>query len=125
MGTADGTEPGADHGHPARHDGGFPTGWRVRYRGRRPVAGFRLTRECIGTIAGPSLRDEHTGTTWVPVRPYRAAPRTRSRLVRATDILDARPPGASEPAPAPAVDADEGRSVVVELPRRDPGDHPG
>jgi hypothetical protein len=42
-GTADGTEPGAD-------------------RSRRPAAGSRLSRERIGTVAGPGLRDEHAGT---------------------------------------------------------------
>ncbi|MEV5714577.1 hypothetical protein AB0L41_11805 [Amycolatopsis mediterranei] len=48
--------------------GGYPPGRQVRYRGRRPAAGLRQSRERIGTTVGPSLRAEHTGTTWVPVR---------------------------------------------------------
>ncbi|MEV6899231.1 hypothetical protein [Amycolatopsis sp. NPDC051372] len=51
-----------------------------------------LWQEKTGTIAGRSLRDEHTSTTWVPVRPRGAAADTPVSLVRATDILDARPP---------------------------------
>ncbi|MEV4049767.1 hypothetical protein AB0J55_01165 [Amycolatopsis sp. NPDC049688] len=127
MGTGEGTEAGADRSWPARHGGGYPPGWQVRYRGRRNrtgpgAAGPRAGQERIGTIAGPSLRDEHTGTTWVPVRPFCAAPDTPLRLVRAADIIDARPPG--EPAPAADNDDDRDRAVIVELPAPEPGDHP-
>jgi hypothetical protein len=117
---AEGTEAGRHW--PARHGGGYPAGWQVRYRGRpgRSAAGRPAEPERLGTVAGPSLRDEHTSTTWVPVRPLRAAPDTPSRLVRATDIVDASPPG--EPVPVrPADDGeDRGRTVVVELPDRGP-----
>jgi hypothetical protein len=101
---------------------GYPPGWQVRYRGRREQGwpGAAESRERIGTIAGPSLRDEHTSTTWVRVRPFCATPDTPLRLVRSTDILDARPPGEPIP-PAPADDdEDEHRTVVVELPHRGP-----
>jgi hypothetical protein len=114
MATAEGTEPG-----------GYPPGWQVRYRGRREptIPGMRTSRERIGTIAGPSLRDEHTSTTWVRVRPFRATPETPLRLVRSTDILDARPP--DEPLPPSPADNDgdgdgDGRTVVIELPERGP-----
>jgi hypothetical protein len=116
MGTAEGPETGTDRSLPARHGGGYPPGWRVRYHGSRP----RSSQERIGTVAGPSLRDEHTGITWVPVRPFRATPQTPVRLVRATDILDARPP--DQPLPAKAEDLP--RTVVVELPVRRPGGDP-
>jgi hypothetical protein len=52
--------------------------------------------EHVGTVAGRSLRDEHTSTTWVPVRRQGAASDEQVSLVRATDILDARPPGSDE-----------------------------
>jgi hypothetical protein len=120
MDSADGT--GRDRLWPARHGGGYPPGWQVRYRRRRqPVA---AAHDLIGTIAGPSLRDEHTSTTWVPVRPRAAAPDTPPSLVRAQDILDARPPG--EPALGNAADEGEARhrEVVVELPGRNPDGHP-
>ncbi|WP_410640713.1 hypothetical protein [Amycolatopsis sp. lyj-346] len=125
MGTAEGPEPGADRAWPARHGGGYPPGWQVRYRGRRErtppgAAGTRAGQERIGTIAGPALRDEHTGTTWVPVRPFCATPDTPLRPVRANDILDAYPPGESDPAEA-ADDGDRGDAVVVKLPERGPG----
>jgi hypothetical protein len=113
---------GTDATWPARHDGGYPPGWQVRYRRRRGrtalgAAGPRVGQERIGTIAGPTLRDEHTGTTWVAVRPFCAAPHTPLRMVRATDIIDARPPG--EPAPTTAVADDEDQDrVVVKLPER-------
>jgi hypothetical protein len=122
MGVGEGTESGADRTWPARHGGGYPPGWQVRYRGRRERTAFgagdpRVGQERIGTIAGPTLRDEHTGATWVAVRPFCAAPHTPLRLVRATDIIDARPPG--EPAPATDVDDEDQRHpVVVELPGR-------
>lgn len=45
-----------------------------------------------GVVAGRGLRDVHTNTTWVPVRPDDAPEDTPARLVRATDILDATPP---------------------------------
>lgn len=84
---------------PTSHGGGYPPGWHVRYRSRAPRAGSgsgaRTTptwREHLGTVAGRSLRDEHTSTTWVPVRPRGATTDTPASLVRATDILDARPP---------------------------------
>ncbi|WP_328618163.1 hypothetical protein OHS18_20685 [Amycolatopsis sp. NBC_00355] len=102
--------------------GGYPQGWQVRYRGRREpsMPGLRTSPERIGTIAGPCLRDEHTSTTWVRVRPFRATPETPLRLVRSTDILDARPPGEPLP-PRPADDDDTGkRTVVLELPNRGP-----
>ncbi|MDT7796754.1 MAG: hypothetical protein QOI78_187 [Actinomycetota bacterium] len=98
---------------------GYPPGWQVRYRGRGDQAG--ASRERIGTIAGPSLRDEHTSTTWVRVRPFCATPDTPLRLIRATDILDARPPGEPiPPTPLAEVVVDEHRTVVVELPNRGP-----
>ena len=85
---------------PTRHGGGYPPGWQVSYRcrthrGTRDAANIPAPdwREQDGTVAGRSLRDEHTGTTWVPVRPHEAAPDAPADLVRATDILDARPPG--------------------------------
>jgi hypothetical protein len=90
---------------PTRHGGGYPTGWQVRYRYRGRAGGARsascatpVWRERAGTVAGHSLRDEHTSTTWVPVRPQGSATDTPVSLVRATDILDARPPGPGEPA---------------------------
>ncbi|MEU4520362.1 hypothetical protein AB0F52_16895 [Amycolatopsis sp. NPDC024027] len=107
MSTGEGTEPGTGRTWPVRHGGGYPPGWQVRYRGRRSPTvsgtnGPRTGQERIGTIAGPTLRDEHTGTTWVAVRPFCAAPHTPRRLVRANDIIDAQPP--DEPDPATAVD---------------------
>lgn len=127
MGMAEGTGSGADRVWPTRHGGGYPPGWQVRYRGRRErpapgMAGLRAEQERIGTIAGPALRDENTGTTWVPVRPFCAAPNTPLKLVRANDILDAR--SSVEPAPADAVDDDRNRAVVVELSERGPVDTP-
>lgn len=81
---------------PTRHGGGYPSGWHVRYRSRAPRStsgvGTPAWRERLGTVAGRSLRDEHTSTTWVPVRPRGASTDTPASLVRATDILDARPP---------------------------------
>jgi hypothetical protein len=106
---------------------GYPPGWQVRYRGRReralPGAGAGESRERIGTIAGPSLRDEHTSTTWVRIRPFCATPDTPLRLVRSTDILDARPPGEPLPPPPALDDEDEDEdedTVVVELRDRGP-----
>jgi hypothetical protein len=52
--------------------------------------------EHAGTVAGHSLRDEHTSTTWVPIRPQGSADDEHVDLVRATDIVDARPPGSGE-----------------------------
>jgi len=83
---------------PTRHGGGYPPGWHVRYRYRtgraRPAScATPVWNEHLGTVAGHSLRDEHTSTTWVPVRPHGSATDTPVSLVRATDILDARPPG--------------------------------
>jgi hypothetical protein len=123
MGTAEGTGSGTDPDRPAG-PGGYPTGWQVRYRGRRARtgpgwAGPRAAQERIGTIAGPELRDEHTGTTWVPVRPFRAASGTPVRPVRVNDILYARPPGELPPTEA-TPDADRNCAVVIEL----PGSHP-
>jgi len=128
MGTAEGTESGSARMWPTRHAGGYPAGWQVRYRGRRErttlgTAGPWTGRERIGTIAGPSLRAEHTGTTWVPVRPFCAVSGTPLKLVRATDIIDARPPG--EPAATGAVDDEEENDVVVvEPPGGGSGDDP-
>jgi hypothetical protein len=119
MGTGEGT--GTDRHWPARHGGGYPPGWQVRYRGRRRLA--VPAYDLIGTIAGPGLRDEHTGITWVPVRPRTATTGTPPALVRAQDILDARPPGEPDFGTAVA-DDDEAREVVVELPRRGPDGHP-
>jgi hypothetical protein len=86
---------------PTRHGGGYPPGWSVRYRYRgRAVRGRPASRtapvwrEHVGTVAGHSLRDEHTSTTWVPVRPHCSASDGPVNLVRATDILDAHPPSA-------------------------------
>lgn len=124
MGVDEGGAAGADRTWPARHGGGYPPGWQVRYRGRRrertasAAAGPRAGQERIGTIAGPTLRDEHTGTTWVAVRPFCAAPHTPLRLVRATDIIDARPPGEPPPPTASEDDEDQPHAVVVELPGR-------
>ncbi|WP_410645590.1 hypothetical protein [Amycolatopsis sp. lyj-346] len=86
---------------PTRHDGGYPPGWVVRYRSRVGQTGpatrwAPLWREHVGIVAGHSLRDEHTSTTWVPVRPPGAASDEQASLVRATDIVDARPPGFGE-----------------------------
>ncbi|SED63278.1 hypothetical protein SAMN04489727_8665 [Amycolatopsis tolypomycina] len=128
MGMAEGSESGADRTWPTRHGGGYPKGWQVRYRGRREgtALGFaspRARQDRIGTVAGPSLRAEHTGTTWVPVRPFCAVSGTPLKLVRATDIIDARPPG--EPvATGAADDEDEDGVVVVEPPDRGSGDDP-
>jgi hypothetical protein len=121
MGTAEGTGSGTDRTWPTRHGGGYPPGWQVRYRGRRArtapgPAGSRAGQERIGTIAGPTLRDEHTGTTWVAIRPFCAAPDTPLKLVRATDILDARPPGEPAPTTPSEDDEDQHHPVVVELP---------
>jgi hypothetical protein len=120
-GPPDTVAPG-ERAWPTRHGGGYPPGWLVRYRCRthrgtrsyrgsyggsygysnRDARGGREAanvpapdwQERGGTVAGRSLRDEHTGTTWVPIRPYEAAQDSPADLVRATDILDARPPGA-------------------------------
>jgi hypothetical protein len=79
-----------------RDNSGYPPGWLVRYRCRchagraRPSA--PVWREHVGTVAGHSLRDEHTSTTWVPVRPRGSATDVPVCLVRATDILGADPP---------------------------------
>lgn len=82
---------------PTRNPDGFPPGWLVRYRSRvgRPEPG-PLWREHVGTVAGHGLRDEHTSTTWVPVRPRGSASDRQVSLVRATDILDAHPPASDE-----------------------------
>jgi hypothetical protein len=87
----------ANRSWPTRHGGGYPPGWRVRYRYRHHAS--RATpawRENVGTVAGHSLRDEHTSTTWVPIRRQGSASDEQISLVRATDILDARPPGSDE-----------------------------
>lgn len=86
---------------PTRHGGGYPPGWIVRYRtraGRTDEASYAapLWREHVGTVAGHSLRDEHTSTTWVPVRRNGAAADEPAGLVRATDILDGHSPGFGE-----------------------------
>lgn len=112
-----GTESGTDRTWPTRHGGGYPPGWQVRYRGRPE-------RTAFGTIAGPALRDEHTGTTWVAVRPFRAAPKTPLKLVRAKDIIDARPPGEPPPTTAADDDEDQRRVMVVELSEHRAGDDP-
>ncbi|WP_370962522.1 hypothetical protein [Amycolatopsis sp. cg9] len=119
MATVDGTD--ADPRRPAGH-GGYHLGWQVRYRSRGH-AGV-AAHDLIGTIAGPSLRDEHTSTTWVPVRPRGAAPDVPPTLVRSQDVLDARPPG--EPAPGRPAETGEARSreVIVELPVRGSDGHP-
>jgi hypothetical protein len=82
---------------PARHGGGYPPGWYVHYRYRRRARPASCAapewHERVGTVAGRSLRDEHTSTTWVPVRPHDCPTDTPVSLVRATDILDAHPPG--------------------------------
>lgn len=84
------------HDWPLRHGGGYPPGWQVRYRCRVRRAARDSAepswQEKTGTIVGRGLRDEHTSTTWVPVRPRGTAADTPVSLVRATDILDARPP---------------------------------
>jgi hypothetical protein len=86
---------------PTRHGGGYPPGWLIRYRRRagraKPAScAAPVWGEHAGTVAGRSLRDEHTSTTWVPVRPQGAAADGQVSLVRATDIVDARPPGSGE-----------------------------
>ena len=81
---------------PTRHGGGYPLGWRVRYRRRThrdsPCPATQAKLEEIGTVAGCSLRDEHTGTTWVPIRADSAPAGAPAHVVRAADILDAEPP---------------------------------
>lgn len=81
---------------PKRHGGGYPPGWRVRYRAyrthRSPDTRNAATSETTGVVTGRGLRDVHTNTTWVPVRPDDTPEDTPARLVRATDILDATPP---------------------------------
>jgi len=96
------TAGSANRTWPTRHGGGYPPGWRVRYRhraGRAQPASCAAPAWCenVGTVAGHSLRDEHTSTTWVPVRRQGSASDEEVSLVRATDILDARPPGFEEP----------------------------
>ncbi|MEV7099763.1 hypothetical protein AB0M80_43810 [Amycolatopsis sp. NPDC051045] len=86
---------------PTRHGGGYPPGWLVRYRRRADRAHpasrtAPLWSEHAGTVAGYSLRDEHTSTTWVPIRPRGSAADEQVSLVRATDIVDGRPPGSGE-----------------------------
>ncbi|HET6711038.1 hypothetical protein, partial [Amycolatopsis sp.] len=86
---------------PTRHGGGYPPGWLVRYRhraGRAHPASRAAPAWCenVGTVAGHSLRDEHTSTTWVPIRRQGSTSDEQVSLVRATDILDARPPGSGE-----------------------------
>lgn len=66
--------------------------YRCRVRRAAKESAEPAWQEKTGTIAGRSLRDEHTSTTWVPVRPRGAAADTPVSLVRATDILDACPP---------------------------------
>jgi hypothetical protein len=97
------TEPhpagGAYRAWPECHGGGYPPGWHIRYRYRgrpgRPSGSTPVWRERVGTVAGHSLRDEHTSTTWIPVRPRGCAADTPVSLVRATDVLDGRPPGSA------------------------------
>ncbi|WP_410606455.1 hypothetical protein [Amycolatopsis sp. lyj-109] len=96
-----GGRPNAYRAWPTRHGGGYPSGWIVHYRSRIGPTGpasyaAPAWREHFGTVAGHSLRDEHTSTTWVPVRPQGAAADEPAGLVRATDILDAHPPGFGE-----------------------------
>ncbi|MGK3201117.1 hypothetical protein [Amycolatopsis sp. MEPSY49] len=78
---------------PTRRGGGYPPGRLVRYRSRVRRAGAPGWHEQVGTVAGHSLRDEHTSTTWVPVRPRGSPADVPASLVRATDILDAHPQG--------------------------------
>jgi hypothetical protein len=68
---------------------GFPPGWQVRYR-RRTHDSVQDWQEFTGTIAGPSLRDVHTDTTWTPVLPSGAGEYTPVQLVRGRDILEAQ-----------------------------------
>jgi hypothetical protein len=72
-----------------RHSDGYPPGWHVRYR-RRTDDSLQDWQEFTGTIAGPSLRDVHTDTTWTPVRPSGAGEYTPVQLVRGQDILEAQ-----------------------------------
>jgi len=92
------TAGSANRTWPTRHGGGYPPGWLVRYRHRagRASRATPAWRETVGTVAGRSLRDEHTSTTWVPIRRQGSASDAQISLVRATDILDARPPGSDE-----------------------------
>ncbi|MBE1496105.1 hypothetical protein H4696_003205 [Amycolatopsis lexingtonensis] len=92
------TAGSANRTWPTRHGGGYPPGWLVRYRHRagRASRATPAGRENFGTVAGRSLRDEHTSTTWVPIRRQGSAADEQVSLVRATDILDARPPGPGE-----------------------------
>jgi hypothetical protein len=66
----------------------------VRYRRRTgthdALANEPGWQEFTGTVAGPSLHDVHTDTTWTPIRPSDATGDTPVQLVRARDILDAK-----------------------------------
>jgi hypothetical protein len=75
-----------------RHGGGYPPGWLVRYRRRCVTSTGPIWLEAVGVVSGPCLRDVHTNTTWVPLRPRDAAPDMPPQLVRATDFLYAECP---------------------------------
>lgn len=71
-------------------DRAYPLGAEVSY-----VTGARVGPPvAIGTVVGPALRDVHTDTVWVPVRPLDVpiVSDTPPTLVRGRDIIDVAEP---------------------------------
>lgn len=71
-------------------DRAYPLGAEVSY-----VTGTRVGPPvAIGTVVGPTLRDVHTDTVWVPVRPIDVpiASDTPPTVVRGRDIIDVTEP---------------------------------
>lgn len=66
--------------------GEFPPGARVTYTTSTDRVDHSLAR--LGTVAGYSVHDPFTATTWVPVYPRFAQEDTPPLWVRCRDIVD-------------------------------------